>query len=88
MMKNALALAVTGLLALSACGERTEPPTTTPDTSEGTLNPGTTLTEPVTDRPVGQADAEEPETGTNSGRPDAPRDLKPGTDGNTNPPAP
>jgi hypothetical protein len=44
------------------------------------------VNETTTDRPAGAADAEDPETQTNTGRPDGPKDLQPGTDGNTNPP--
>ena len=80
-MKTALALM--GLVALSACGQR---PESTPTPTGGEVNAGSTLDRSTSDTPAGQADAEDPKTGTNSARPDSPKDLKPGTDGNTNPP--
>jgi hypothetical protein len=77
---------VLGFLSLDtrAAGGQGDESTTVP--ADAKVNAGSAVTESTSDRPAGRADAEEPETGTNSGRPDAPRDLKPGTDGNTNPP--
>ena len=82
-MKKAIPLVLLGLVTLSACGQRPDP-TVAP--SDAKVNADSTVTESPTDTPTGRADAEDPKTGTNSGRPDAPQDLKPGTDGNTNPP--
>jgi len=78
-MKHALPLALLGLLALTACSERSAPD---PVSSEGKLN-GDATVPPATGTPPARADAEDPATGTNSRRPDSPRDLQPGTDGNT-----
>jgi len=82
-MNKALALALLGIVALSACGNRPDP---APASADGKLNGASTVTGPAARSSAGQADAEDPKTGTNSERPDSPRDLKPGTDGNTNPP--
>jgi hypothetical protein len=78
------ALGLIAVLALAACSEPGRPTTG----ANGTLNENSTLTQSTSDRPGGRADGEAPETGTNTGRPDSPRDLQPGTDGNTNPPTP
>ncbi|RYG85458.1 hypothetical protein EON77_05555 [bacterium] len=64
------------LVALSACGER-------PDPATPKVNENSTLAAPA---PPGQKDVEAPSTGTNSGRPDGPKDLAPGTDGSGTPP--
>ena len=82
-MKKANALVLAGLVMLSACGQRTD---TAAAPTDGKVNADSTSTESTSNTPTGQADAEKPQSGTNSGRPDAPKDLKPGTDGNTNPP--
>jgi len=84
-MKKALALALVGLVTLSACGQRSDD---TPVPADAKVNADSTLTQPTSDTPTGQANAEDPKTGTNTARPDSPKDLKPGTDGNTNPPSP
>jgi hypothetical protein len=83
-MNKAVVLTLAGLV-LSACGQRSDP---VPAQADEKLNAETTVTESTSDRPDGRADGEEPEAGTNTGRPDSPRDLQPGTDGNTNPPQP
>jgi hypothetical protein len=83
-MNKSLALAVVGLGALAACDQRSDPGPVSPDEK---INADSSVTQaPAT--PPAQADAEDPKTGTNEARPDSPRDLKPGTDGNTNPPRP
>jgi hypothetical protein len=91
-MKNLcpMLLAVSALLA--GCGPRgdTPPgptPEVTPPPSGETLNSESTVTESTSDQPTGGADVEDAETGTNTGRPDGPKDLQPGTDGNTAVPA-
>ena len=75
-MNKAATLALLGLLTLTACGERTD--------STGPAAPA----RPTSHTTTGQADVEDPKTGTNSARPDSPKDLKPGTDGSTAPPPP
>jgi hypothetical protein len=85
-MKTAFTFALLGLVTLCGCGQRSDNPAAT--TSDGKVNAGSTVSESTSETPTGQANAEEPETGTNTGRPDAPKDLQPGTDGNTRPPAP
>lgn len=82
-MKTTLAVALLGLVTLSACGQRTD----------STMNSDRKINgdSPVTDSaapPPGQKDVEDPRTGTNSARPDSPKDLRPGTDGSGTPPAP
>jgi hypothetical protein len=67
-------LLVIAISAAAACGQKA-PPTNS--------QPGT-----VTAQSPAQSDVEDPKTGTNTGRPDSPKDLKPGTDGNTQPNAP
>lgn len=83
-MKNTLALVLPGLLMLSACGNGTGSTSSPPQR----INENASVTGTTSDRPAGRADTEDPETGTAFGRPDSPRDLEPGTDGNTNLPAP
>lgn len=84
MNKTNLVCGLAVLVALAACGQRSEPAATPADSK---INAGATVPGATTGRPAGQADAEDPKTQTNSGRPDAPEDLKPGTDGNPNLPA-
>lgn len=87
-MTNAKPLLLAASLLLAACGPREDVATdVTPAPAEGTLNSRSTVTESSSDTPTGQADVEDAETGTNSGRPDGPKDLKPGTDGNPAPSA-
>ena len=83
-MKTAPALALIGLFTLVACGQR---PDSAPAPSDGKVNADSAMSKSTSDTAVGRADAEDPATGTNTARPDSPKDLKPGTDGNTNPPA-
>ncbi len=82
VMRTPLALACLALFSLTACGQRSG----TPSTVEPKTNANATVTESSTQRPQGQADTENVATQSNSGRPDSPKDLAPGTDGNTNPP--
>lgn len=70
---TALVWLVMGLASLAGCDK-------TPGASPASANPPAT-----SETPTGQKDAEDPKTQTNTGRPDSPKDLKPGTDGNTNP---
>jgi hypothetical protein len=86
-MNKALSLAVIGLGALAACGQRPDPGPG-PVSSDEKVNADSSVAESPSGTPPAQADAEDPKTGTNEARPDSPRDLKPGTDGNTNPPRP
>jgi len=83
-MNRALPFALFGLVALAACGDRADT-TTTPAPANGQLNPDATVVQPGTGTPPARADAEDPDTGTNNRRPDSPRDLQPGTDGNSPP---
>lgn len=80
MLRTPFVLAA--LIALAACGQRTEP-AQAPAPAQSDVNAGSTMSESTSDTPTGQADSAEPETGTNIGRPDGPKDLKPGTDGNS-----
>ena len=80
-MKTRSSLLLLALAVLAACAPKPGP-TTTP--TEGAINSGSTTTGSTSDVPTGQANAEDPKTGTNTGRPDSAKDLKPGTDGNTN----
>jgi hypothetical protein len=73
-MNKGFAIALLGLITLSAgCHPR---PDSGPAPSAPNVNADSAA-------PKSGAD---PKTGTNTGRPDAPKDLKPGTDGNTSPP--
>jgi hypothetical protein len=80
-MKNVTPFAMLGLLVLVAgCGDHRD------DSVGGAtpkVNSNASLPQPATETPAPRADAEDPGTGTNSHRPDSPRDLQPGTDGNT-----
>jgi hypothetical protein len=82
-MKIFRTLALLGLVTLSACGPRPDPAVPPP---QGTVNSDSTLTESTSDTPPGRAETQSPTTGTNNGRPDAPKDLRPGTDGSATPP--
>lgn len=84
MNKTTFAPGLAALIALCACGQQPEPAAPPADSK---VNAGASVPGSTTGRPAGQADAEDPKTQTNSGRPDAPEDLKPGTDGNPNLPA-
>jgi predicted small lipoprotein YifL len=79
----ASAFLVLSLAAFAGCGQKPGP---TPTPTEGKVNAGSTVAGSSSDVPTGQANAEDPKTQTNSGRPDSAKDLKPGTDGNTNSP--
>lgn len=81
-MNKALPFLILGLVALAGCNDRRE---ATPPASGDKVNANATVDPPPTGTPASRADAEDPATGTNSRRPDSPRDLKPGTDGNTPP---
>lgn len=80
MNNAAAALALLAVVALSACGGRSDPAA-----SDTKVNANSPLAQPA---PPGQKDVEDPRTGTNSARPDSPKDLKPGTDGSANTPPP
>jgi len=97
-MKIPLPLLIAGSLALAACGGRSPDPaptstdgSSTPsdtvapsDTANpATINPDASVIPPGSETPPARRDAEDPDTGTNSRRPDSPRDLQPGTDGNS-----
>lgn len=84
-MKTVSALALIGFFTLAACGQRTD---YAPVPSDDKVNADSSMSKSTSDTAVGRADAEDPATGTNTARPDSPKDLKPGTDGNTNPPTP
>jgi len=82
-MKKALPIAITVVLTLSACGNRSDPGAAAGDRQ---LNPdATVLQPPASETPPARSNAENPDTGTNNRRPDSPRDLQPGTDGNSPP---
>jgi hypothetical protein len=84
-MKKIVPLAVLGLFTLAGCGQRPDP---APAPAGPQQNAASTLNESTSNTPTGRADTEDPKTQTNSGRPDGPKDLQPGTDGNTHPPGP
>lgn len=75
-------LFVAALMTLAACGQRADQ-APAPAPAQPDVNAGSTLNESTSETPTGQADSADPETGTNIGRPDGPKDLKPGTDGNS-----